>query len=102
MNLIANTTSEKFLQAILAEQQKTNELLSELLCLMRKDTVKPIVTAESLFGKPKATNPKPGKPKRGNTNVSKSRSTSKGSASDSKPSGHGTGRSSERQTMSDS
>lgn len=72
--LIANTTDQKFLEAILAEQQKTNELLSELLCLMRKDTVKPIVTAESLFGKPKTTKPKTvkpkvDKPKRGNTNA---------------------------------
>ena len=62
--LIANTTDQKFLEAILAEQQKTNELLSEVLCLMRKDTEKkPIVTAESLFGKQKATKPKTVKPK---------------------------------------
>lgn len=35
--LIANTTDQKFLEAILTELKKTNELL-ESLCSMRKDT----------------------------------------------------------------
>ncbi len=94
--LIANTIDQKFLEAILAEQQKTNELLSELLCLMRKDTVKPIVTAESLFGKPKTPNPKPEKPKRGKTDVSQPHTASGRRANNSNSSSDSTKHSSKR------
>lgn len=36
--LIANTPDQKFLEAILAESKKTNELLDQLLYSMRKGT----------------------------------------------------------------
>lgn len=69
--LIANTTSEKFLEAILAEQQKTNELLGQLLCSMRKNEEVNNAEPKAKSVKPKATKPKvttKEKPKRGKKN----------------------------------
>ena len=83
--LIANTIDQKFLQAILAEQQKTNELLGQLLCLMRKD---------------KEERPDD-KPKRGNKNVSQPHSTSGRRANSGNSSGNGAKRSGKRQTVPD-
>ncbi len=73
--LIANTTDQKFLEAILSELKKTNELLGTL-CSMRKDAEdKPRVTAESLFpthkkteNKSKRTTSKKGGVSSGNSN----------------------------------
>ena len=73
--LIANTTDQKFLEAILAEQQKTNDFLSQLLEVlrpMRKDTEPKTISAKELFGPEKPVKKSPVKrgtnnqPKRGN------------------------------------
>lgn len=81
--LIANTTDQKFLQAILAEQQKTNELLGQLLHSMRKgEEVKLKID-------------------RGNKNVSQSRTPSGGRANHSKSGSDSPKRGSKRQTVHD-
>ena len=66
MNLIANTTDQKFLEAILTEQQKTNELLAKLLESQRPIArdVEPKEVKKVKKSKAKVTTQKD-KPKRG-------------------------------------
>lgn len=81
--LIANTTDQKFLEAILAELRKTNELL-ESLCSIAKGA---------------GATPEESK---GVTNDGQPHSSSSRRANNSKSSGDGPKRGSERQTVSDS